>query len=49
MVTINQKKKKKKTYKNKFKIINKMAVRPYMLIITLNLNGLNAPTKNQTG
>ena len=47
MVTINQKK--KKNCKNKFKIINKMAIRTYILIITLNLNGLNAPTKRQTG
>ena len=46
MITINQK---KKTYKNKFKIINKMAIRTYIMIITLNLNGLNAPTKKQTG
>ena len=33
----------KKIYKNKFKIINKMAI--YILIISLNVNGINAPTK----
>ena len=35
----------KKTYKNNPKAINKMATRTYVLVITLNANGLNAPTK----
>ena len=30
--------------KNKSKTVNKMAVRTYISIITLNANGLNAPT-----
>ena len=33
------------TYKNKSKTTNKMAIRTYISIITLNINGLNAPTK----
>ena len=36
---------KKKSNKNKSKTINKMAIRTYISIITLNVNGLNAPTK----
>ena len=36
---------KKKSNKNKSKTINKMAIRTYIAIITLNVNGLNAPTK----
>ena len=35
----------KKTYKNKPKTIKKMAIRTDISIITLNVNGLNAPTK----
>ena len=35
----------KKSNKNKSKAINKMAIRTYISIITLNVNGLNAPTK----
>ena len=35
---------KEKTYKNKCKTI-----RTYISVITLNVNGLNAPTKRQTG
>ena len=35
----------KTTYKNTSKAIKKMAVRTGMLIITLNVNVLNAPTK----
>ena len=31
--------------KNKSKAINKLAVRTYISIITLNVNGLNAPAK----
>ena len=34
----------KKSYKNKSKTINKMAIRTYMLIITLHVKLLNAPT-----
>ena len=37
----------KKSNKNKAKAINKMAIRTYISIITLNVNGLNAPTKRQ--
>ena len=33
------------TYKNKSKTIKKMAIRMYISVITLNINGLNAPTK----
>ena len=45
-ITIEKKKEKgKKTYNNKFKTINKMAVKTYMSIIILKLNGLNVPTK----
>ena len=47
-ITREQKRKgRKKTYKNKSKTINKMAIRTYILTITLNvlINGLNAPTK----
>ena len=35
----------KKTYENNPKIINKMAIRKYILVIILNVNGLKAPTK----
>ena len=35
----------KKTYKNKSKIINKMAIKAYISITALNVNGLNNPTK----
>ena len=38
---------KKKTHKNKPKTILKMVIGTYILIITLNVNGLNAPTKGQ--
>ena len=38
-------KRNKKTYKNKPKTIKKMVIRTYISIITLNINGLNAPTK----
>ena len=37
----------KKDNKNKTKIINKIAIRTYISIITLNVKGLNAPTKRQ--
>ena len=36
---------KKRTYKNKPKTIKKMVMGTYISIITLNVNGLNAPTK----
>ena len=35
----------KETYKNKSETINKMAARTYISVITLNIYGLNAPTK----
>ena len=37
--------KKENTYNNKRKTFKKMGIRTYMSIITLNVNGLNAPTK----
>jgi len=37
----------KKENKNKSKTVNKMAIRTYISIITLHVNGLNAPTKRQ--
>ena len=37
--------KKEKTYNNKPKTIKKMVIGTYISIITLNVNGLNAPTK----
>ena len=47
-ITRGQKRKgRKKTYKNKAKTINKIVIRTYISIITLNVNGLNAPTKRQ--
>ena len=42
-----QEKGRKKTNKNKSKTVNKMAMRTYISIITLNVNGLNLPTKRQ--
>ena len=38
--------KQKKTQKSKHKTIKKMTIRTKMSIITLNVNGLNAPTKS---
>ena len=35
----------KKSNKNNSKVITKMEIRTYISIITLNVNGLNAPTK----
>ena len=35
-----------KTYKNKYKTINKMAIRIYISIITLSVNRLNVPIKS---
>ena len=43
-----EKKERKKTNKNKSNAINKMAIRTYISIITLNVNGLNAPTERHT-
>ena len=40
-----RKERKENNYKNKFKTTNEMAIRTYLLIITLNANGLNVPTK----
>ena len=46
IVIKSQKKKGRKiSAKNKSKTINKMAIRTHILIITLNINGINAPTK----
>ena len=42
-----QKKGRKKTNKTKSKTLNKMAIKTYISVITLNVNGLNAPTKRQ--
>ena len=39
----------KRTYKNKPKTIKKVVIGTYISVITLNVNGLNAPTKTQTG
>jgi len=36
-----------KVYKNKHKTTEQMLTRPYLSIITLKVNGLNAPTKRQ--
>ena len=38
---------KKRTYNNKPKTIKKMAIGTYILIITLNVNGLKAPTRHR--
>ena len=38
----------KKNLQNQLKT-KKMAIETYISIITLNVNGLNAPTKRQTG
>ena len=45
----NKRRRKKKTYKNNSQTINKMAIRTYISIITLNVNGLNAPIIRQSG
>ena len=42
---MNKRGREEKTYKNKSKTINKMAIRTYISKVTLNMNGLNAPTK----
>ena len=41
----NGRREEKKTNKNKLKTVNKMEVRTYVSIITLNVNGLSAVTK----
>ena len=46
-ITRDKNKRRKKTYKKKSKTINKMAIRTYILIITLNINGLNVPTEDR--
>ena len=38
----------KRPTENKHKIIKKMVIESYLSIITLNVNGLNAPTKTHT-
>ena len=40
-----EKQEKEKTYNNKPKTIKKMVIGTHILITTLNVNGLNAPTK----
>ena len=42
-------KKGEKDLQNQPQTIKKMAIETYISIITLNTNGLNAPTKRQTG
>ena len=39
----------KKDLQGKSKRINKMAIRTYVSIVTLNVNRLEAPTRRQTG
>ena len=41
----NKRGKQQKELQNKYKTINKMAVRTYILTIALNINKLNGPTK----
>ena len=43
--TGENKKGKRKNIKNKYKTVIKMAIRTYISIITLNINGLNDSTK----
>ena len=45
----NKKGRQKKTYKNNPKTINKMVIRTYISIITLNVDGQKAPIKTQSG
>ena len=44
LLKAGNKKEKKMTYKNKPKTVKKMAMGAYISVITLNVNGLNAPT-----
>ena len=41
--------KEEKDIQNQSQTIKKMEIGTYISIITLNVNGLNAPTKRQTG
>ena len=43
-----RRKKTEKNYKNNLKTSNKMALSTYLSIITLNVNGLNAPIKRHS-
>ena len=45
----NRRREGNRSNQNKFKTMNKMAIRTYIATITFNVNGLNAPTKKQTG
>ena len=47
LISIQEIQEKKKIYKIKPQTIKKMAIGTYISIITLNVNGLNAPTKRQ--
>ena len=42
---VQKRKGRKKTMKNKSKAINNIAIRTCMLVINLNVNGLNVPTE----
>ena len=42
-----KKKGSEKIFRNNHKMSNKMAINTYLSIITLNVNGLNAPFKKQ--
>ena len=44
-----QRRKGKKYYKHNHQTVHKMAIRTYISIITLNINGINAPIKRQSG
>ena len=46
-VYLQEAQEKEKTYNNKPKTIKEMVIGTYILIITLNVNGLTAPTKRQ--
>ena len=46
LLSRQQTQEKKKTHKNKPQTINKTVIGTYISIITLNVNGLNAPTKD---
>ena len=48
LVSEQKRKGRKKTDSNKPEAINKMAIRTYIWIITLNVKGLNAPNKSDT-
>ena len=42
-------KRRKKDLRNQLQTIKKMTIGTYISIITLNVNGLNSPTRRQTG